>query len=486
MLSVESRADELAADGIIHDSTLDIGRWNLTGIVEQLKPRLVQAIQISLPPELANRVSELHVSVSEFTTRAVWDQVNLGIQVIVSVTDCSVANFIATLTESLAIPYYPVLINGCPLRMERKRLRYTKPLEIDHAFLAKALYDILILDRTTQSHLLANGPTAVLNELAFLLTMELLKGPIHMAPCTYWYKLQTTLGGPGIELNNILGRFQNRVSVENVPLRPTHVLLSSHDRRPLLELAKADIYNVLGDGIYWILADLVDLAPHSLLKQFTKGIESRFRFDYPNMGFFRVFPIMHQRDCSQHGLPPELKIFMVIVYNCDLSQIPDVVALVTYLIYESGHAIIWLSSKDQTEKKDVSLSPLDPTNRSHILHQLITQNITASGVTDVLWFFAGHTSYRLKTVKFYPTVRLSRTAAPELTSDGQTILRTTRFSGVFPNRFRGFSGITIRVGVVLDELFVDQATRDASGRLHNATGLGIDILNAMVQRFQFR
>ncbi|KAF7258324.1 hypothetical protein EG68_04677 [Paragonimus skrjabini miyazakii] len=384
--------------GIIHDSTLDVTRWNLTSIVEQLKPRLLQAIRISVPPELANNVSELQVSVSEFTARAVWNQVNLGVQVIVSVTECSLANLIATLTESLAIPYYPVLVNGCPVRMEHKRLHYTTPLEIDHTFLAKALYDILILDHSTQSHLLANGPTAVLNELAFLLTTELLKRPTHMAPCTYWYKPQTTLGGPGIGLNNILERFQNYTSVDNAPVRPVHILLSSHERRPLLELAKADIHNVLGDGIYWILADLVDLAPHSLLKQFTKSIESRFRFDYPNMGFFRVFPTIHQRDCVHYSHPSRLKIFTTIVYNCDLSQIP---------------------------------------------------NIEASEVTNVLWFFASRTSYRSKTVKFYPTVKLSRTAAPELTNDGQSVFRTTRFSGVFPNRFRGFSGITIRVGVVL-------------------------------------
>ncbi|KAG5443708.1 Glutamate receptor ionotropic, delta-1 [Clonorchis sinensis] len=154
----------------------------------------------------------------------------------------------------------------------------------------------------------------------------------------------------------------------------------------------------------------------------------------PNFGFFRIFPVFQPKHCTSKFASYLMRLFASQVYACDLTRVPY-----------------------------ISDSKLDST----------------------LWFFSVQTLYKSAQVGFVPTVRIPTDKSATLTYTGSFIYQASGVSGVFANQFHSFHGALLRVGVIMDGLFVTNAIKRVNCELTNVSGLGVEILDAMAARFNF-
>ncbi|VDP79588.1 unnamed protein product [Echinostoma caproni] len=73
-----------------------------------------------------------------------------------------------------------------------------------------------------------------------------------------------------------------------------------------------------------------------------------------------------------------------------------------------------------------------------------------------------------------------------LTEDGQNVEKEAVISGLFPNRFRNMSNALLNVGIMPELPYIVNYTVTEDGELLNATGVTVDLLNLMAERFLFR
>ncbi|TGZ49275.1 hypothetical protein CRM22_010925, partial [Opisthorchis felineus] len=72
-----------------------------------------------------------------------------------------------------------------------------------------------------------------------------------------------------------------------------------------------------------------------------------------------------------------------------------------------------------------------------------------------------------------------------LTRFGDYLFKNTMFSGLFANRFANFDSRLLRLGVLREEPMVIGGQLLSNGTLVNATGMSIDLLDILREKFNF-
>ncbi|KER24891.1 hypothetical protein T265_14323, partial [Opisthorchis viverrini] len=204
-----------------------------------------------------------------------------------------------------------------------------------------------------------------------------------------------------------------------------------------------------------------------------------------------VFPIFQPKHCTSTFGSYLMLLFASQVYACDLTQVPESIVLISYILFLAGRAA---SIKRQEYCTECLSAPNNYYSR-HLnrtvwlqrrnFHYSLSRHISDSKLDSVLWFFSVQTFHKSAQVEFVPTVKIPTNRSATLTAIGSFIYRASGVSGVFANQFYSFHGALLRVGVIKDGLFVTHAIKGANCELTNVSGLGVEILDAMAARFNF-
>ncbi|VDP91715.1 unnamed protein product [Echinostoma caproni] len=87
---------------------------------------------------------------------------------------------------------------------------------------------------------------------------------------------------------------------------------------------------------------------------------------------------------------------------------------------------------------------------------------------------------------FRATAQIHPNQRVQLTEHGRTVQRESMISGLFANRFRGFHGQLLRIGVIQEEPLLMCETVLESGQVVGARGMIVDIVNILAERFDFK
>ncbi|KAF5394915.1 hypothetical protein PHET_09449 [Paragonimus heterotremus] len=91
-----------------------------------------------------------------------------------------------------------------------------------------------------------------------------------------------------------------------------------------------------------------------------------------------------------------------------------------------------------------------------------------------------------ETARFRATARFSPDSPGKLTNFGKYILDQTMISGLFANRFVNFHEKVLKLGVVMEEPLIMGGQVLETGQLVNATGMTIDLLEILMDKFNFK
>ncbi|GAA34129.2 glutamate receptor delta-1 subunit, partial [Clonorchis sinensis] len=350
-------------------------------------------------------------------------QLKLGVQLIISLTDCIATNLIVKQTANFLVSYVPIIFSNCRIQTTS----FAAPIHVSDDRMAKAVHEVLLEAHAVYAGLLSNGPT----------------GPINP---------------------------------DNLKMR--------NDRDPDSE------------------------------KEFTDSGKSD-----PNFGFFRIFPVFQPKHCTSKFASYLMRLFASQVYACDLTRVPltrttrgtdrtarpdstrDIFDRVRngqpHTVFDSQ--CYWdAAAQASIKRQEYSAECLWPPNSYYSRHLGInvwlqrrdfycslSRYISDSKLDSTLWFFSVQTLYKSAQVGFVPTVRIPTDKSATLTYTGSFIYQASGVSGVFANQFHSFHGALLRVGVIMDGLFVTNAIKRVNCELTNVSGLGVEILDAMAARFNF-
>ncbi|KAH8866007.1 putative glutamate receptor [Schistosoma japonicum] len=107
-----------------------------------------------------------------------------------------------------------------------------------------------------------------------------------------------------------------------------------------------------------------------------------------------------------------------------------------------------------------------------------------TSVWRTLWFYSLE-NFNDTIRNFVSTAYYTSDDRMKLTSKGIQIKQRSSESGLFPNVFQSFNQKVLRVATILDAPFVVSGQVTEEGKIINATGFGIDLLNELSMHFNF-
>ncbi|VDP85380.1 unnamed protein product [Echinostoma caproni] len=153
-----------------------------------------------------------------------------------------------------------------------------------------------------------------------------------------------------------------------------------------------------------------------------------------------------------------------------------------------GFAYITFHVGAEWINKTVNCDADKPVNDSDIsakFMEKIEWDLETSEINDVLWLYASKLDYDSRKYSFYSTMKFRLHMNPLITPDGLHTLSQTHYSPAFPDRFTQLNNQEIRVGVLLDNLFIKNYGERIGNELFDASGMAVDILEGMSKHFNF-
>ncbi|CAL8088468.1 unnamed protein product [Calicophoron daubneyi] len=188
---------------------------------------------------------------------------------------------------------------------------------------------------------------------------------------------------------------------------------------------------------------------------------------------------------NSSDIPSANHVFLVIPEDGVLETLTEErVGILISLCVTAGHIAYNQKLYGQFDSENVSCTaePLE-INQGGLFSLQSAKSLSRFYLWDTPTFFAVEVD-RNGRARFVPTA-VFKDEALQLTSDGDIVAAESDISGLFPNRFRNFSGQRIRVGVILEPPYAMSDDVTLTGLVHNATGMVVDIMENLKERFKF-
>ncbi|KAA0196977.1 hypothetical protein FBUS_03615 [Fasciolopsis buskii] len=226
---------------------------------------------------------------------------------------------------------------------------------------------------------------------------------------------------------------------------------------------------------YWIFSHRLEIPVVKILESIPRNLSSML-----NIGFLRYVPFLNKEDCAiDLGF---ISRAVGKLLGCDMTAYPDRVAatLIVLLSYVSSNSPLSESERRSVNCGNASSFYEGGTND---WHKLLMSNFYEDWETLLFYSLEtkpnGSSAFRL-------AAKLPPDKPGKLTEHGRTVLREAVLSGLFGNRFRGFHGATLRIGVIKDEPLLMGGVVKETGQIVGARGMIVDIVKILAQRFNFR
>ncbi|KAF7261742.1 hypothetical protein EG68_01379, partial [Paragonimus skrjabini miyazakii] len=243
---------------------------------------------------------------------------------------------------------------------------------------------------------------------------------------------------------------------------------------------------------FWILGERLDLPISTVIRVLTEhGGESL------NLGFLRYSPFLNPEDCDGRSLHPYMISVAKRLFGCDLQHLPMSYFIPSFSfilkdrVSATIHQIIKLTlvftihtEGEQPNERPLSCNGMQPTEVYNLGLSLYTRFQKAALNWDWLTFYS-LMKVPNGTMRFRATARFSLTEKHNLTTFGRELKQKTLVSGLFANRFWTFHGQLLRLGTVLEEPWTMCDHVLDTGQLINATGMTVDLLDILKERFNF-
>ncbi|THD27464.1 hypothetical protein D915_001788 [Fasciola hepatica] len=226
---------------------------------------------------------------------------------------------------------------------------------------------------------------------------------------------------------------------------------------------------------YWIFSHRLEIPVAHLLRLIPRSLSSTM-----NIGFLRYVPFLNAEDCVESlGFAGRA---MRKLNGCDMTAYPDRVAATIHALLAY---VFTCTPVTESKLHSVSCSNSSATyeDGDNDFFELVMSQFYEEWNTLLFYSLEtqpnGSSAFRL-------TVKIPRDQPGELTEHGRNILRQGVLSGLFGNRFRGFHGAVLRVGVIQEEPLLMGGVVNRSGQIVGARGMIVDIVEILAQRFDFR
>ncbi|VDP67911.1 unnamed protein product [Echinostoma caproni] len=423
--------------GVIYDEYFDKDQFDLEVALNSYLPIMSYVLEQSFTNGSSYESPEWVLTVRKFSLEEVCSLIELGARMIASLTSCSVAQYIDSITSRHHILHFAI---PRPMCLERPSvpngdIMHTIWYQPDTQNLANALYQINEFENAGRGLILSNGQSS-LPKILLEMSSEAISLGRKFKPIYVTQDFATVddekSGFPGtstdrISLDSILNALADTTGTSSGAPSLSHVIVMAPRSGVLEVLDKLVLYSSVAKKYMWIFGEPIDIPIKTMLK-----LLSAHPIKTMNVAFFRYLPILHQEDCNDDSMNKLLRDTAIHFGSCDYSPLP-----------------------------------------LGILHRW-----------SALAFYALETDTQ-NTTRFVNTAHYAD-GQISLTTDGAIVAEQALVSGLFPNRFRNFTNNMLTVGMVLIPPFVMDYEISTYGYVTKARGMMIDLLDILAQRFYFR
>ncbi|KAA3673934.1 uncharacterized protein DEA37_0007182 [Paragonimus westermani] len=423
-----------------------------------------------------------------------------GVQVIISMTSCSVAKYIEVITNRHQILQIAIPKPLCPdirfPNFSANNLSFgTLWIQPDPKHIAKTLESIIKMEHVPRAFIFSDGTSGESCGYSILLSTYISVNDIiylrsslfscTIIPSGFSCTLFTT-GIPELLLKNT-----NNHTADNEfdsPVFSPHAYQVQRGRLPSVYAHKpgiADLGQTLEKmGLNGTIATAVRHAylftvePHVEVELSKVRIYTRFHF-YLQNSFISIQIIKHQ--------PKLNNFFWILGEGLDLP-----VNRIIHVLNTSGGEFMNLGFLSynpllslEDSKDFLPDDPLIDGMRSMFNGDFQNLPVAYYENRDRLTFYSLEKPIN-ETARFRATAHFSPGSPGMLTNFGKYLLDQTMISGLFANRFVNFHKRVLKLGVVMEEPLIMGGQVLENGQLVNATGMTIDLLEILVDKFNFK
>ncbi|KAG5442823.1 Glutamate receptor ionotropic, delta-1, partial [Clonorchis sinensis] len=449
--------------------------------------RFQHAIEANQDIHDKSKVSyNLSVVVRQFSHDLICTLFADGFRVIISLTNCETARYIEMLTNRHHVLHLAIPKPFC------EDVGYNPPVDEDTPFAtiwmqprtkqaADVIYTLAQMDYALRAYVFSDTTSGLLDHLLHRSTQVTLArefpSPIF-SPLAYDIDREQHKRQGMVILDKVL----SHLASENESRASSHAFLLTTATSVEVELEKIANHSKLMTEYFWILGERLDMSV-SVLLRILSATEERSMM---NFGFLRYTPFLNPEDCAEFGfLLPWINVTFTKEIGCNFLDIPDRASaiiqsvLVLYRIYLEYMRVV---ENPQVVQCDVRPYPVYAHGSMFRSNFLLGMNIR---VWETVTFYSLE-KLPNRPARFRATARINGSATRALTQFGKFLKHRTMGSGLFANRFWSFHGRMLKLGTVIEDPMVMCNEIREDGMLVNASGMIVDLLDILKERFDFR
>ncbi|CAL8093984.1 unnamed protein product [Calicophoron daubneyi] len=462
--------------------------FNLTTELESMIPDIRIAVGMTLTEITSAEAPNINFTVHRFTTSIVCEMIADGVRTVISLTSCSKAEYIGAITDRLHILHFAIPRPFCRPKPDANYpgmagKMHTIWYQPDPDKIFSAVHAVNQMEFASRVLILMSGTSEFTGKIlgksveSFYSRANFL--PVYATQSFVPDNYTTTFAKSS---NKDFGRrLSDVITALTSPeaLLPNEIILSVPEDRMIQTFAQFVQHPQMAKEIVWILSDTIEMQPRKLLDFFSK-----FKANFMNVGYYRHVPILHREQCDSVEEPSLLIRAFKYTSGCDLTQIPERVTILMNLGVVAGHIAFNMKLFGEAHSENLTCSRSSrKIDESGLFSLQSAKSLSRLYKWDELTFFSLEVD-RLGRARFVPVAAFDGQSL-KLTPDGEVVASQSDVSGLFPNRFRNFSGQLLRIGVVLEPPYVMSNDVSPAGLVRNATGMVIDILESLKERFNF-